>query len=126
MDKNSINIEAINTIRLDNTGKKFTRVEMESVLHKMGFRKMSGLAKIFAEKGLILRRNNEYAFTNDPWYKGNLIPVLEEITKRQGEYTKAYRSRKKTANLTEEICISFLKEKGYKIQKLIPEHWEEF
>lgn len=120
-------VKDFNILRQNNLSKMFSREEMRELL----FNNVSNFSKndyiitlLVKHKALNKRGFNKYAFTETPVHVNTLSQCIFELkdywkqsSKKHYEKSKESKEVTRMHPISEEYCINFLKERGYKIYK---------
>ena len=124
----SIDTQACNKVRCKYLGTNWLTIDepIKVLQNECGFYKTRVPKELFLKHKLIEKRSDgEFHFSTTPWSYIQLRNCLEEIYKTFTEYQKNVRKANKPSVNREKECIDYLKSLGYKISKLVPEHYEE-
>ncbi len=106
--------EALNKFRIDSKDRVFTRAEALNAFHALGFNKAiaQDILRFMSFEQMGTARL--YQFNKEPIYEGRVKALYK---KDQSSSAKYYSDKKeKTA---EEEALELLREKGYKVQRVI-------
>lgn len=122
-----INIADYNAVRIKHQADLGTPSELSRVIKKeCKFLSTSMPMNFYVVHGFIEKLNEKtYQFSRKPWTYIEISKAIQECIVENKRRNQKQREIKREKKLTEEMCIDFLKKKGYIIRKLIPEHWEE-
>lgn len=118
-------VRDFNTLRINNQSKEYSRAEIIDLLSTIsGMKKNSLMITIMIKYHVILNSGRGiYTFTKNPIYSSLLAKCFEDYSSISRGYSKkSYYKRKEDKSKeneihTEDFCIKFLKERGYKIYK---------
>lgn len=122
-----------NTLRANNQGNSFTRKEILSLLvdNIRGFSKQDYIISVLCKKGVLIksgkRNTTRYSFTDKPVHIRTLIDSIGYMNNYNKEQFQKFFNKNVEPGLThvsEEYCINFLKERGYKILKQVVDYKE--
>lgn len=116
-------IAALNTARELYQGKELSPKEAIEVLKEAGIKANSTILKFMAEgvnPPLIKMKEGVYTFNENPIHMLRLQKVYDDTY----EYCRAHMKKGASQDLTEENCVKFLKELGYRILKPITQYEE--
>lgn len=125
MNNKEVILFAINEAKKTLSGRSFRMTELKESVANKGYRGNNNFWQVFKEKMLSKESFSTYRFKNgDPFNLQQYYAVKEEEHLR---YPQNQVKRKKATpceECSEEAAISFLKERGYRIFKLITQEVE--
>lgn len=117
-------IALFNAMRDNKKTKEFNRKEILDLLKQLGYSRHQAVLKAMCEgenPPIIRVKMGRYVFNPKPVYKERLQLVMDNYTKIANP--KNYKDGK-YCSMSEEQCIAFLKEKGYKVYRQIVRYEE--
>lgn len=118
-------LEAINKAKEIIGNRSFRMTELRALSSEYGYRGNNNFWQIFKEKMLSKETSSTYKFKSDqPFNQLQFYAVKEE---EHARYPQNQVKKKKPVNCeecSEEMAIAFLKERGYRIFKLITQEVE--
>lgn len=120
-------IANLNAARELYAGKVLSRKELMQILKEAGIKSISSILLKFIIDGVnppvVKKGENEYVFSSTPIHLLRLQKVYDQIRENKKLVQKPKRSIK-GSTVTEEDCIAFLKELGYRILKPVTQYEE--
>lgn len=118
-------LEAINKAKEAVRGRQFRMTELRALSAEYGYRGNNNFWQIFKENLLVKVSTSTYRFKDtDPFNQQQFYSIKE---KEHARYPQNQVKKKKPVNCeecSEEMAIAFLKERGYRIFKLITQEVE--
>lgn len=99
-------------------GNQFNRSAIIEILNKCNFPKGCTMYMAFINSGIVSKKGRIFSFTStDPTYYKELEKVYNAYKALVIRYSNSNKKPKQAIVLTDEMCIRYLKQRGYKIIK---------